>query len=225
MRPVRLELKGFTAYREAQVLDFEHLDLFAITGPTGSGKTSLLDAMTYALFGRVARVGIQASHLIAQGQPRLSVMLDFDVDGKRYRVTRTTGRKAAQSTVRLERRRDGEWVSFGEGADRIKQATTLIKDLIGLDYQAFTRSVLLPQGQFQEFLVGDPKERRDILTELLDLTLFERMAEKAREERGAAKAKEEVLAGPLAEVDRDAVRQAKKKAKELRTGSDRMASV
>src|SRR6266496_405138 len=198
MRPARLELKGFTAYRETQVLDFGHLDLFAVTGPTGSGKSSLLDAMTYTLFGKVARVGVQASHLIAQGQPRLSVMFDFDVDGGRYRVIRTTGRRAAQTTVRLERWGDGEWVSFGEGADRVREATAMIKDLIGLDFRAFTRSVLLPQGQFQEFLVGDPKDRRAILTELLDLRLFERMAakagERAREARGAAKAKEEVLA-------------------------------
>jgi DNA repair protein SbcC/Rad50 len=229
MRPARLELKGFTAYRETQILDFDHLDLFAVTGPTGSGKSSLLDAMTYALFGKVARVGVQASHLIAQGQPRLSVMFDFDVDGHRYRVTRSTGRKAAQSAVRLERWRDGGWVSFGEGADRVKEATRLIKELIGLDYQAFTRSVLLPQGQFQEFLVGDPKERRDILTELLDLKLFERMAgragEIARGAKAAAAAKEEVLSGPLAGVDREAVRQARKRAKELREGSEAMAAI
>src|SRR5919108_3671800 len=165
MRPVRLELKGFTAYREPQVLGFERLDLFAITGPTGSGKSSLLDAMTYALFGRVARVGVQASHLIAQGLPRMSVLFEFDVDGARYRVGRSIGRRAASSTVRLERWRDSQWASFGEGADRVRDANRLITELIGLDYAAFTRSVLLPQGQFAEFLVGDPGERRDILTE------------------------------------------------------------
>ena len=229
MRPVRIELKGFTAYRDAQVLPFEHLDLFAVTGPTGSGKSSLLDAMTYALFGKVARVGVQASHLIAQGQPRLSVMFDFDVDSQRYRVTRSTGRRAAQTTVRLERWQGGQWVSFGEGADRVREATALIKELIGLDFQAFTRSVLLPQGQFQEFLVGDAKDRRDILTELLDLKLFERMAtkagERAREAKGAVKAKEEVLAGPLVAVDRDTVRQARKRVKKLRASSERMAEV
>ena len=228
MRPARLELKGFTAYRDAQVLDFENLDLFAVTGPTGSGKSSLLDAMTYALFGKVARVGVQASHLIAQGQPRLSVMFDFDVDGHRYRVTRSTARKLAQSTVRLERWRDGEWVSFGEGADRVREATNLIKELIGLDYPAFIRSVLLPQGQFAEFLMGDPKERRDILTELLDLKLFERMAAKAGEiargAKAAALAKEEVLAG-FEGVDQQAVREAKKQAREASAASDQMAEV
>src|SRR5919197_671112 len=165
MRPVRIELKGFTAYRDAQVLPFEHLDLFAVTGPTGSGKSSLLDAMTYALFGKVARVGVQASHLIAQGLPRLSVMFDFDVDGQRYRVTRSTGRRAAQTTVRLERWQGGQWVSFGEGGERASEA------------------------------------------------------------KGAVKAKEEVLAGPLVAVDRDTVRQARKRVKKLRASSERMAEV
>src|SRR6266540_3042791 len=228
MRPARLELKGFTAYRDTQVLDFANLDLFAVTGPTGSGKSSLLDAMTYALFGKVARVGVQASHLIAQGQPRLSVMFDFDVDGRRYRVSRSTGRRAAQSAVRLERRVGDEWVSFGEGADRIRDATRLITELIGLDYRAFTRSVLLPQGQFADFLVGDPGERRDILTELLDLRLFERMAGKAgelaRAAKAAAKAKEEVLTG-YDGVDQQAVKEARKRAKEAKAATDQMAAV
>ena len=57
MRPLRLKLKNFTAFREEQELDFDGLDLFALCGPIGSGKSSLLDAMTYALYGRVERVG------------------------------------------------------------------------------------------------------------------------------------------------------------------------
>ena len=57
MRPIRLEIRGFTAFREPQVVDFDGLDLFAITGPTGSGKSSILDALTFALYGRAERVG------------------------------------------------------------------------------------------------------------------------------------------------------------------------
>jgi exonuclease SbcC len=222
-------VKGFTAYRETQVVDFEDLELFAITGPTGSGKSSLLDAVTYALYGRAPRIGNRTSFLIAQGLPRLAVMLDFDVDGQRYRVTRSTGQKAASATVRLERWMGDEWRSYGEGADRIRDATKLIEELIGLDYAAFTRSVLLPQGEFQEFLVGDPAERRRILTELLGLELFVRMARRAGEEAGAARAgaqaNQKVLDDQYAGVDRAAVRAARKAAKDTAARSEAMAKV
>ncbi|TML00448.1 MAG: SMC family ATPase [Actinobacteria bacterium] len=229
VRPLRLEVKGFTAYRETQVLDFEDLDLFAVTGSTGSGKSSLLDAITYALYGRVPRIGNRASLLISQGQPRLAVMFDFAVDGQRYRVTRSTGQKAASATLRLERQIDGAWQSFGDGADRIRDATRLIEELIGLDYPAFTRSVLLPQGEFQEFLVGDAKERREILIELLGLELFVRMAKRAGEEAGAAHAgalhARKMLDDRYSGVDKAALRDARKAVKEAAAKSEAMGGV
>src|SRR5262245_58523326 len=122
MRPIRLELKNFTAYRETQVLEFEELDLFAITGPIGSGKSSLLDAVTYALYGKAPRVGKGVGQLIALGQPSMAVLFEFEVDGRHYRVARQTPRKGA-STIRFERESDQQWVSAGEGADRINEAT------------------------------------------------------------------------------------------------------
>src|SRR5438093_4783060 len=125
MRPVRLELKNFTAYREAQVLDFGDLDLFAITGDNGSGKSSLLDAMTYALYGKAPRVGKGVSQLVAVGQPRLAVLFEFQVGGQGYRVARETPTQGA-SSIRLERRMEGEWVSAGAGADRINDANDMI---------------------------------------------------------------------------------------------------
>lgn len=228
MRPIRLELKNFTAYRDAQVLDFENLDLFAITGPTGSGKSSLLDAVTYALYGKAPRVGKGVSQLIAQGQPRLSVLLDFEVGGERYRVARMTPAKGA-STIRLERQIGGEWVSAGDGADRINDANEMIEKLVGLDYLAFTRSIILPQGEFAEFLQGDPKDRRRILTELMDLGLFQRMAtragEVAREARAAAQAKQEILSGQYAGVDEAAVKEARARARQAKSASEAMAKV
>ena len=90
MRPLRLELKGFTAFREPAEIDFTDLDVFAISGPTGSGKSSLLDAMTYALYGRVERVGDRVGQLISQGLPWMSVILEFEVGRDRYRVARRT---------------------------------------------------------------------------------------------------------------------------------------
>ena len=107
MRPLKLELKGFTAFRDSATLDLTDLDLFAIAGPTGSGKSSLLDAMTYALYGRVERVGDRVGQLISQGQPRMAVTLEFAVGADRFRVTRSTPAKGP-TKILLARFRDGE---------------------------------------------------------------------------------------------------------------------
>jgi exonuclease SbcC len=193
VRPIRLELKGFTAFRDEQVIDFEGLDLFAIAGPTGSGKTSILDAITYALFGTIERVGKQAGQFVSQGQTRMAVCFEFAADDTRYRVTRSTPGKGA-TKILLERRDGDAWVQAGDGADRVREADALIRSAIGLDYDTFTRTVLLPQGQFAEFLVGDARQRREILTDLLDLHLFERLARRAGECKRAANVEAETRA-------------------------------
>jgi exonuclease SbcC len=181
VRPIRLQLKSFTAFRDEQVIEFDDLDLFAISGPTGSGKSSLLDAITYALFGYVERVGKQVGQLVSQGQPRMAVTFEFASAEQRYRVTRSTPSARGQTKILLERQEGDGWRQAGEGADRVREADAMIREAVGLDYEAFTRSVLLPQGEFAEFLVGEAKERRAILTELLGLELFERLARLAGE--------------------------------------------
>jgi exonuclease SbcC len=180
MRPLRLKLKNFTAFRDEQEIDFTDLDLFALWGPIGSGKSSILDAMTYALYGYVDRVGNQTSQLVSQGQPRMAVQLDFRVGDIEARVSRST-LATGNSKVLLEKRVNGDFQSYGEGADQVRTVNKTILDLVGLDYDAFTRSVVLPQGKFAQFLVGDPAKRREILTELLGLELFERMAKRSNE--------------------------------------------
>jgi exonuclease SbcC len=216
MRPIRLELKGFTSFRDDQAIDFDGLDLFAIAGPTGSGKSSILDAITYALYGYVDRVGKQVGQLVSQGQPRMAVMLEFEVGKERYRVARSTPSRGA-SRILLERWQDGEWRQAGEGADRVREADAMIRQAVGLEYEAFTRSVLLPQGKFAEFLVGDAKDRRNILTELLGLELFERLAKLAGEIKRVAAAEsdanERLLATEYAGVTEEAVAEAGSAAK------------
>lgn len=179
MRPVSLDLAGFTAFRERQELDFEDLDLFAISGPTGSGKSSILDAMTYALYGRVERVGREVGQLVSQGRAKMSVALVFAVGDERFRITRTTPASGGSTKVLLEQLRDGEWSQAGDGSDRVGPVNARIQELVGLDYDGFTRSVLLPQGKFAEFLVGEASKRREILTDLLGLRLFRDMAQRA----------------------------------------------
>jgi DNA repair protein SbcC/Rad50 len=204
MRPLKLKLKGFTSFRDEQELDFTNLSVFAITGPTGSGKSSLLDAMTYALYGEVERVGRECNQLVTHGVNRMSVTLDFDVDGKQYRITRSTPATSGSTKVTLEKCVDGEWVSYGEGADRVRECDRIIQGLVGLDYTGFTRSVLLPQGKFAEFMSGEARERRDILTDLLGLGLFKRMAQRAgrlaSDAQNAATVKQEVVRNSFADA-------------------------
>ena len=212
MRPLTLRIKGFTSFRDEQTIDFTDLDLFALVGPTGSGKSSVLDAMTYALYGKVDRVD-HASALVSQGQPRMSVSFDFSADGHSYRVTRSTVAGGTSRALLEKQDEDGAWTSIGPGADKVRDVNKLLIGLIGLDYPAFTRSVLLPQGKFAEFLVGDANDRRKILTELLGLELFEKMAKRAneikKEEAFQAEAKQDAVVRSFERVDPDSIAAAK----------------
>lgn len=181
MRPIELKGKGFTSFRHEFVLRFDSLDLFAITGPTGAGKSSLIDAMLYALYGRTPRVGERRiADLITQGCSRLDAQLTFLVHRKEYRVTRTM-RRAQQlvSKALLERRdADGEWESLVSGISAVRSS---VERLLGLDFAGFTKAVVLPQGEFDEFLKGNPSERRRLLSDLLQLGTYEAMGQRARE--------------------------------------------
>ncbi|MFC4426008.1 AAA family ATPase [Deinococcus navajonensis] len=169
MRPVKLELQGFTAFRQFTSLDFTDLELFALVGPTGSGKSSLLDAMTFALYGHTERLGGSGlDALISQGERGLSVSLTFEVGGVTYRASRTKGRKQAENEVRFERLdEDGRWTNLSEGG--MKGVGERIRQTLGLDFRTFTRSVMLPQGEFSRLLHGSGKDRQALLGELTGL--------------------------------------------------------
>jgi DNA repair protein SbcC/Rad50 len=220
LRPLRLELEGFTSFKERLVLDFEGLDLFAITGPTGAGKSSLIDALVFALYGQVPRVGREYKQLVSHGAERLSVGLDFEVGGKRYRVARTV-RVSGNPQVVLEQRADS---GFEPLAGRVKEIEAAIEKIVGLDYDAFTRSVVLPQGQFDAFLKGEPKERRKILVALLNLGVYEDMQQIANRRATDARREAGFIANQLAsdfqDVVPDALEAARKALAEARSRHD-----
>ncbi|HXB71460.1 MAG TPA: SMC family ATPase [Candidatus Acidoferrales bacterium] len=206
---MKLELKGFTSYRERTEIDFRRFDLFAITGQTGAGKTSLLDAMTYALYGKTSRLNRAGKDLISQGGSAMSVSLHFRAGCDEYRVSRAmhwstaTPWSPATTTVRLEKLEQGKWHIVTGGAGEIGQR---VERIIGLDFDAFTKSVILPQGKFDQFLRGSRKEQRETLNDLLDVEVYQRMVQSANGKKSVAA---ELASAKQAELDPAATGEAK----------------
>ncbi|MCC6622043.1 MAG: SMC family ATPase [Deltaproteobacteria bacterium] len=178
MRPLRLVVDGLTCFREPQAVDFTGLGVVAIAGPTGAGKSSLLDAMILALYGLVPRMGkTGVAQLIAHGRKAMSVQLDFRVGALDYRVARkvaSDGRPGAAVLSVLDGEREGK--KLASGIDEVKRAT---RALLGIDADAFQQAVILPQGEFQKFLKSDPAARRQTLIALLGLEAYEKMRKRA----------------------------------------------
>jgi exonuclease SbcC len=178
MRPLRLTIENFAAFRGKQaVLDLSDLDLFAISGPTGAGKSSLLDALVFALYGRIPRLDKGVLEMVSLGRERLSVVLDFACGGRTFRVARLAQRGRA-GQARLEELHETRVRPL---LDAVRKVDDEIERLLGLDYNAFTQAVLLPQGEFARFLKSEPRKRRDMLRELLRLGLYEDMRSRAQE--------------------------------------------
>jgi DNA repair protein SbcC/Rad50 len=197
MRPVRLDFEGFTAFREPTTVDFEGADLFALTGPTGSGKTSVLDAVVFALYGTVPRLDRrEVAPIISQGMAEARVRLDFTMGNGEYTATRVVRRtKTGANTAEARLECSGEVL-----AGNADELTATVGELLGLSYEHFTKCVVLPQGEFARFLHDKPRDRQDLLVTLLDLGVYGRMAELAGRRSADAKSQAAVLAGRLSDL-------------------------
>ncbi len=173
MRPLRLQIENFTCFGHGPVeVDFSSLELFAITGRTGAGKSSLLDAMIFALYGSVPRIGAKGlSELISLGRDRMAVVFDFSVGIRSFRATRIV-RRTGTSEARLDELTAGQARPLASG---VRETAGEITRLLGVPYDTFIQAVVLPQGQFATFLKSPPGQRRGILRELLRLQVYETM--------------------------------------------------
>ena len=196
MRPVRLEVEGFTAFRRPTVVEFAGADLFALVGPTGAGKTSIIDALTFALYGSVPRLDDRraVAPVISQNLTEARVRLDFTVDGETYTAVRVVRATKAGGATTKEARLQREEAVLAGAADEVTDAVT---QLLGLGFEHFTTCVSLPQGQFARFLHDKPRTRQDLLVRLLDLGLYDRVAAAARQRSALARNRSEVIAGQL----------------------------
>ncbi|MEV7097029.1 SMC family ATPase [Amycolatopsis sp. NPDC051045] len=191
MRPVLLEMTGFASFREKTEVSFEDTDYFALVGPTGAGKSTVIDALTFALYGSVARwdhEGLVAPAL-APTVNRATVRLVFDAGGARYHVVREVRRSGGKKptvsvkNVRLERLADPAALGGPEDeADAVaadSEVTPAVERLLGLTFKHFCTCVALPQGDFAEFLHAKAADRQKILIKLLGLEVYERIGRRA----------------------------------------------
>ncbi|HEY6424469.1 MAG TPA: SMC family ATPase [Pseudonocardiaceae bacterium] len=208
MLPVMLEMHGFAAFREPATVDFRDVEYFALVGPTGSGKSTVIDAMTFALYGSVPRWDDQkvVKLALAPSVNRGTVRLVFDAGDARYVVARELRRLpkggVTVRSARLERLDDPAGTGAAEESTEVLAAdsgvTKGVEELLGLPFDQFCMCVVLPQGDFAEFLHAKPAARQQILTRLLGLGVYETIAKEANREAAAAAERLDVLTGQLA---------------------------
>ncbi|WP_211745495.1 SbcC/MukB-like Walker B domain-containing protein [Paenibacillus sp. Marseille-Q4541] len=201
MRPVKLKLSGLQSYREVQEIDFRTLTetgLFGIFGPTGSGKSTILDAITLAMYGKVERAVNGTQGIMNQAEDSLFVSFTFELQSEKgthtYRVERRfkrTGEVSVSNSVSrfIAVTEEGEQVL----ADKLAEVNRAVEDMIGLKMDDFTRAVVLPQGKFAEFLSLKGTERRQMLQRLFHLEKYGdqlaiKLSRKVKENDSALKA-------------------------------------
>jgi exonuclease SbcC len=205
LRPLRLELDGFASFREPTIVDFEGADLFVLSGSMGAGKSSIIDAIGFALFGAIARYDKAnlIAPLISQGLTQARVRLDFRLGATEYAAVRVV-RKGPQGVKTEARLQKGEAVI----KDTPKDVTDEVTRLLGLTFQQFTKCVVLPQGEFADLLHATAAERQDLLVRLLDLGMYRNVGVRARQRNARADAVATELQGRLERDLRDATEEA-----------------
>ena len=196
MRLHELEITAFGPFADTVTIDFDALSeagLFLMTGATGAGKTSVLDAVCFALYGdvpgdRAAAKRLRSDQAAAGVAPRVS--LDCTLSGRRFRIVRSpawerpkkrgAGTTVQQASVTLSERCDGRWQAL---STRLDETGHLITHLLGMNLAQFTQVAMLPQGRFQTFLRARSEERHRLLQQLFRTGRFEAVETWLRERR------------------------------------------
>ncbi len=190
MKILKVTFNNLNSLKGEHCIDFENgllgeAGIFSITGPTGAGKSTILDAITLALFGKAARYESEASpgEMMTRGTGECAAEVLFECRKGRYvaKWTRARARKKAGGKLQHAKREISEMGSGDILAEKIKEADDLVEELTGLDYQRFLRSVLLAQGRFKEFLDAGDNERGDLLEKITGTEIYSRISRKTYE--------------------------------------------
>ena len=207
MRPIALDMNGFASFRMPTNVDFADADFFALVGPTGSGKSTVIDAVTFALYGSVPRWGRKGmvSLALAPTTARGTVKLVFEANGLRYvvaRELRRIGGQVSQRAATLERILDPHGhAEPGESTEVLAKdrgVADAVEHLLGLSYEDFCQCVVLPQGQFAALLHAKASERQEILLRLLGAEHYRQIMMRANQRASAAAQRADALNETLA---------------------------
>lgn len=181
MRPLKLTIAGFGPYADVQELDFEKLGrsgLYLITGDTGAGKTTIFDAITFALFGEASGDNRDAGMLrskYAKSEDPTYVELSFCYDGKNYTVRRNPEyeRAKARGTGTTRQAADAQLIyPDGHSVSKLKEVDRAIREVIGLNREQFSQVAMISQGEFRKLLQADTKERQKIFRDIFGTGRF-----------------------------------------------------
>ena len=188
MKPISLTIEAFGPYRDSVTLDFNELQnhsMFLISGPTGAGKTSILDAMVYALYGEPSGEVRKTDAIrsdFAEPQHMTRVDFSFAIGEAQYRVERLpkqlvakkrgTGMREQNASATVYEMKEGEWKVIATSAAAIRDT---IQRIIGFRKDQFLQVVLLPQGEFRKLLVASTSEREELLHTLFRTELYRRL--------------------------------------------------
>ena len=179
MIPLKLSVKNFMCYRDdVPSLDLEGIHVACLCGDNGHGKSALLDSITWALWGK-ARASTQ-DELVHQGQQDMAVELEFSARDQTYRVSRRYARRGKSGATILELQ-----VASGDGfraitGNSVRDTEARIRDLLHMDYDTFVNTAFLLQGRADEFTRASPAKRKEVLAEVLDLSHYETLEERAK---------------------------------------------
>ncbi|MEW6236902.1 MAG: SMC family ATPase [Candidatus Omnitrophota bacterium] len=207
MIPVRLKLRNFLSYGEdAGILDFSSFKLACLTGRNGHGKSALLDAITWAVWGEARKAGYSRAPdagLLRLGADEMAVEFTFQLEDREFQVSREF--RSAKQTSKLEFRgrssRDDDFRLL-TGASK-KETQKRIVDTLGLDYKTFINSSFLQQGKADEFTRQSPQDRKEILGAILGLHYYDRLLEEAKQRWSASRSERRNLEEAVERLDRE----------------------
>ena len=210
MIPLKLTVKNFLCYRDnAPTLDLESVHLACLCGDNGHGKSALLDAITFALWGSSRLGDRNHDDLIHKGRSDMLVELEFESSGERYRVVRRRARGRSQGRTGLEffiRNSVGDWRAIT--GNTVRDTQDFITERIRMDHETFVNTAFLRQGDADRFTTSKPSDRKRILAEVLDLSYYDGLERRAKDKVSDLRSRTQRLVAEIEIREREAQQRA-----------------